>query len=101
MPESIIRWSELAQEFEDSYELLAENELAVACARFCNLQASIESQGKGTNLEEILECALGLDARLVRWVEKWSVINPFEKLPATVGSPYVFSDHYHLYSNHL
>jgi hypothetical protein len=96
VPESMLKWSRLAREYETSDEI-AESELADHFAQFCQLQADMASFIEYPNPVNVLAHASNIEAALVCWAAKWQIEQPYASIIAREPSPDIFSDHWHFY----
>jgi hypothetical protein len=98
VPQTILKWSRLAREYEDSHEV-SESELADIVAKFCNLQAAIDSPGYDMDPLVFVSSALSIDAELEEWYRRWETSSLYATIIVRENIPDVFEDDWHLYPN--
>ena len=96
VPEGILKWSRLAREYENDYEV-AESELADAMSKFCNLQAAIDAPEDDKDPSVFVSCALSIDAVLDEWYAKWQPSFLYATIIAREIAPDVFEDYWLLH----
>jgi hypothetical protein len=65
VPETLLKWSRLAREHETNGEKVSESKLSEIVARYCNLQASIESFQTKIDPEDAFGQSIKLESELV------------------------------------
>jgi hypothetical protein len=98
-PETLLKWSRLAREHEINEEKISESELSEIVAKYCNLQASIESFQTKINPEDAFGQSIKIESKLVEWASKWKAQDNFAIITIDKASTDVLNDHWHLYSN--
>lgn len=98
VPETILKWSRLAREHEGDAEV-SESELGDIVAKFCSLQASIESQELESDPSIFVSSALSIDAELAEWSSRWHVPSQYATVVAQKPNQNSFEDYWHLYPN--
>jgi hypothetical protein len=99
LPETLLEWSRLARERETNEEKISESELSDIVAKYCNLQASIESFQTKINPVDALDQALKIESELVEWTLKWKAQDNYAIITINEASPDILNDYWHLYSN--
>ena len=99
VPEALLKWSRLAREHETNEEKISESELSEIVAKYCNLQAAIESFQTRINPVDALGQALKIESELVEWALKWKAQDNFATITVDELSTDVLNDQWHLYSN--
>jgi hypothetical protein len=97
VPETLLEWSRLAREQETNEEKIFESELSDIVAKYCNLQASIESFQPKIDPVDALSQALNIESELVEWAQKWKAQDNYTTITIDKASADVLNDHWHLY----
>lgn len=98
VPESMMRWSNLLQSYENSVEASG-SALASIFAAFCRLQERIKMMGSAKYSRDIVLIALTIDAELEKWEAIEQCDRPYAMIKAEPFSKLAFNGAYHEYEN--
>jgi hypothetical protein len=96
VPRSILQWSRLAREYEDQEEV-SESEMADIYAKYCHLQAIIQSCHDYIDPVKVISYASRIEADLVSWLSKWESCDLYIPILVQERCADVFSDYWHHY----
>ena len=97
VPPVISEWSKALEETTPNEE--AAIQLSELNIKYCNLRASMSSFHDFTDQGYVISSACALDAEFAEWASRHTNAFPFQIVNLNDRSEWVFSDHYHVYSD--